>query len=276
MTTASSSPTVATRTSLDVQIVGACYYLAPNVVMARLRALAHIFDAEGHGVTIRAVSMREQLPQDQQASVRAHWRQSGGAFLDISAYRSGLDAAPSTAICVLLNDTLFIRHPWRRVARRLTTLMPTLAASPVAAAAGELHPSTDLLLADPANPSRRHLSTFCFAINPAGRAILDEITATLPVDASTTAVQAWLDVQTAHYPALRQLLYVHLYASPNPWSWKRRSTGIAFDLLARKAVTVAVEYQLTARLLQQNGFVMPINVGLAYRLASKLAALRGR
>lgn len=262
------------QAAIDIELVGACYYLPPAAIAEGLRTMAAEFARRGHRVTIRAIAMKAPLPKVQEAVPVVHWHSSSGSFLDISAYHSGLGAMAPDVCCILLNDTLFTRHPWRRITVHLANLLPALAATPVAAAAGEVHPSTDLLLADAANPGRRHLSTFCFALNSTARTVFADIVATLPSDGSTATAQAWLDLQTARYPALHRLLYVHLLAPDNPWTWKRLSHPVPSELVVRKAVTVAIEYLLTVRLLESQGLVMPINLHPSYKLAARFAAWR--
>lgn len=257
----------------DVQIVGACYYLPPAEFEARLQAVAALLATPA--VRLQAVALASPTTAARRGS-RLPWIESTGEFLDMSAYRAGLEASPPSATCLVLNDTLFIRHPWRRVVHGIAALLPALASFPTAAAAGEVHPSTDLLLADAANPGRRHLSTFCFAVNADARGLLGDVLASLPLDGGPDAAQSWLDEQTSRSVALRTLLHVHLQAPANPWSWKRQPQMPAADLRLRKSITVAVEYLFTTRLLQQGGCVMPINQGLGYRIMSRLAARAGR
>jgi hypothetical protein len=274
MTTPADGATIAAADRCQrLDIVGACYYLTPDRFSERLIALARVLAGSTDTLTIRAISMRdarEELP----AHAPISWGRSRGAFLDISAYQEGLKDVRPEANCILLNDTLFLRHPWKQVARSIAPLLPALSNSPMAAAAGEVHPSTDLLLSDPDNYSRRHLSTFCFAMNAASRSVFDEIMASLPTQETTTERSAWLSNQASRYPALGTLLHVHLEAANNPWTWRRRTNSTQPEMLARKAVTVAIEYLFTARLLERGGFVMPINSTMKYRFAARLAALR--
>jgi len=260
---------------MKIEVIGACYYLPPSAMHAKLREFAAILGKTSDAVSIHAVAMKRLPPSGNEAEQTAvQWHTSNGPFLDMSAYRRGLACAPRDRVCVLVNDTLFTRHPWRRVAKSLADALPVIASAPVPAAAGEVHPSTDLLTTDRHNPSRKHLTTFCFALNAAARTELDAILETLPLDNSRADVKAWLERHASRYPALTALIYVHLRAPANPWSWKQRAAEMTESLLDSKAVTVAVEYLLTLSLLKHNGFVVPINASLTYRIASKWTRIR--
>lgn len=259
---------------MRVAIIGACYYMSPSRfahVTSEFvgRLFPEYIDARKCFVNMRASVL---LPSGQDAG--ALWMNSVGSYLDISAYASAANVVGSHDLYLILNDTLFTKHPWRLIAGRMRALVPSLAALREPAAAGAVHPSTDLLLLDERNPTRRHLSTFCFLLNPAGFGVFEQLLQTLPLDDSSQAVRCWLDGHAATHAPLRHLLHVHLTGPVSPWSWKAKlSVGISEDLLLRKAVTVAFEYLLSEQILRLGGLVMPINTGLKYRLWAKVAAL---
>ncbi len=267
-------PQSLTSERLRVAVIGACYYTAP----ARFAALAAAFVREllpdGFAVEQCFVDMRSPSAAARQGMATS-WIGSTGRYLDISAYAGAAEVVGDHDLCLVLNDTLFTKHPWRLAARRLRALIPTLTAFAEPAAAGEVHASTDLLLLDVRNPTRRHLSTFCFLLNRAGFTVFRELAQTLPEDGSSRGISAWLDAQA--HPPLKHLLHVHLTGPVSPWSWNGRlHQGAADDLVLRKAVTVAFEYLLSEQILRRGGVILPINVGLKYRVRAKAAALYSR
>jgi hypothetical protein len=204
--------------------------------------------------------------EDEDGAVAMDWLVGGGPFMDISAYALACATLPGNlSLYLIFNDTLFTKHPWRLISHRLAGIRESLATFPVPAASAEAHPSTDLLLVDSNNSSRKHLSTFCLLLNNSGFKLFNQLLATLPASAEREIVQNWIDIQVAAYPALRSLLHVHLYGPRTPWSWKHNDP----DLVQRKAVTVIFEYIFTAELLAR-GVGIPINQGLGYRLLSRL------
>lgn len=247
-----------------VGVVGACWYLPPGQFLKStdrfLVEAVGAFPAERQFVAMKgALSGGRELRASE-------WLLGGGPFLDISAYASGCARLPDDLpLYLIFNDTLFTRHPWRMIARRLAGIRDSLTAYLAPAAAAEVHPSTDLLLSDAANASRRHLSTFCVLLNNQGFRIFRELLGDLPASADIDTVNAWIDARVAAFPALKALLHVHLFGPRTPWSWKQNHA----ELIQRKAVTVVFEYMFTAKLLA-GGMGMPINHGIEYRLRSRL------
>jgi hypothetical protein len=270
---------LATVPAPSVQLVGACYYVAPQRFARRAEAIASVLAERGYSVAMTSVAMSQGLPgQPPPPSARfaSRWVQSRGAFLDMSAFAAALPNEPEASLYVLFNDTLLLRHPWRLFLRRLTQHLPSLATAPNAAAIGELHPSTDILQIHSSNPSGRHLSTFFFALNLAALAIFQEILGTLPATADPAAVRSWIQQHAERNPELSNLLHVHLLGPSGPWSWRRRATPVNEDLLLRKAVTVVVEHVLSAEILRRGGFLMPVNADLFYRIVARASRAMAR
>ena len=254
------------RTPSPVGVVGACWYLPPERFASSTnqfleRALGHC-ETERRFVAMKGVSP----DPDRQASAGLQWLTGHGPFLDISAYATGCAALPGNlSLYMVFNDTLFARHAWRLISRRLSTVRDSLATYPDPAAAAEVHPSTDLLLDDPHNSNRRHLSTFCLLLNNRAFHTLRRLLSALPSSEDPVGIQEWIDARMAAYPALKALLHVHLFGPRSPWSWKQDAPAV----VQRKAVTVIFEYMFTAELLTA-GIGMPINLGLGYRVRSRL------
>nr|WP_297526140.1 hypothetical protein [uncultured Roseateles sp.] len=252
------------RPRLTVGVAGACYYLP----IERFLATTDRFVEKVTGDCVaerRFIAMKDTVSAAHHANA-TRWLSGHGPFLDISAYAMACADLPDTLpLYLVFNDTLFTRHAWRLASRRLARVRESLAAFGKPAAAAEVHPSTDLLLLDAHNPTRRHLSTFCLMLNNSGFRLLRRLLTTLPESDDHATVQAWIDARMNEYPALAPLLHVHLTGPRSPWSWKQD----AADLLQRKAVTVIFEYLFTVELLSR-GVGMPINNGFGYRLAARL------
>ncbi|MGY2487099.1 hypothetical protein [Cupriavidus sp. CP313] len=262
---------------MRVAIIGACYYTSPSQFSKVTSEFVDNLLLDHAAASKCFVSMRPSVPLPVEPGDKASWIHSTGKYLDISAYASAASVVGDHDLYLILNDTLFAKHPWRMMARRLGALVPSLTAIREPAAAGEVHPSTDLLLLDVRNPTRRHLSTFCFLLNRAGFDVFQQLARTLPGDDSNLSVRRWLDDHADQHVALKHMLHVHLTGPVSPWSWKGRVNGnVAEDLLLRKAVTVAFEYLFSEQVLRRGGLVMPMNIGLKYRVCAKAAALYSR
>lgn len=248
-------------------VIGACWYLDPHRFLER----SDDFSTKLFGdITLdkRFVAMKN-LPNSLHTgseSFGSIWLEGEGAFLDVSAYSLACSTMTDThPLYLIFNDTLFTRHPWRLISKRLAGIRDSIASFVDPAAAGELHPSTDLLLVDSKNPTRRHLSTFCFLLNNAGFRLFKRLLHTLPASGELEGTDIWIKEMVRAFPSLRALLHVHLFGPSTPWTWK----GANAQLIQRKAVTVIFEYLFTVELLGA-GIAMPINHGFGYRLLSKL------
>lgn len=252
-------------------VVAAQYYLEDRKLARCMDRLQARLGAAGIHSRLCTVDLR--------AGGRTAPAQSDAAapypFLDISAYREGVLQRDDSDVVLVLNDTLFSKHPWPLLLKRLVPLLPLLSSVTAPVAAGAVHPTTDLLLLDSSNPTRRHLSTFMFAANRAGIGCFESLVEPLPQQEDPLGRQ-WLAGQMALHPALALLLQVHLGQVPSPWAWPGMQRQPSPDLVQRKAITVAVEYLYTQRLLQARGCILPINLGARFRIEALLHRLSHR
>lgn len=257
-----------------VQVVGARYYLDPERFMDRARAFLLLALPQGSAWTADFVDMRTGVAAAELCVAgAAAWKDGRGRHFDMSAYACASAAAPDTELSVYFNDTLFLKHPWREVGQRIGSWFGALRGWQAPAAAGVVHPSTDLLLVDSGNPTRKHLSTFCFALNRHARTRLDDVLNSLPLRLGADADRHWLDQAVERHSALAPLLHLRCTGADNPLTWRSKLQGADEDLRLRKAVTVAVEYLLTQAIVSSNGFIAPINLDLRYRLHAVAARL---
>jgi len=261
----------------SIAAIGACYYTTPRE-MAKLSAqFLRSLLPSGYSAQTHLVAMRpgENLPTAEGTSVS--WARSSGNYLDISAYYTGALAAGKHDAYVLFNDTLFTKHAWRQMGARMRPMVNSLRAVRAPAAAGEIHPTTDLILEDSRNPARRHLSTFGCMLNEEAFQLFKKIVANLPEAGTDQAMRDWLHDQSSAHTPLKHLLNIHVLGPANPWTWKGKlKGGIPENLLLRKAIGVVIEYLFSEQVLRNGGFVMPVNSGLKYRLHSKAAEIRAR
>lgn len=256
-----------------IHAVCARYYLPRTDCAARCSEFVRtLIGNERRTASVDLVDMRDGPGTD--SSSNTVWMDGRGRYLDMSAFAKAPPAAGQSSLVAMFNDTLFIKHPWRLIARRLHRWLDVLAASGQPAMAGVVHPSTDLLILDTHNPNRQHLSTFCFVANRPAFVLIRELLNTLPLHAEEQAPEsvdrAWLEDAMQCYPVLRHLLHAHCLGPDNPLTWRpsAATVSVGLDLRTRKAVTVAVEYAITARVLKQQGMIVPINVDFRYRALS--------
>jgi hypothetical protein len=261
---------------LRLAVVGACYYIPPKLFPGLVERFVKLLGPGIEWVDYRYAQMQTSGDDTNAHAREDHWVMAQGDFLDISAYASAADNIEDCDLYLVMNDTLFTKHYWQGFAHGVSPSLQSLASMPAPAAVGEIHPSTDLLLLDLSNPTRKHLSTFCFVLNRRGFELFQSLLRSLPPDGSDELIQDWLEQQIQSHPALGLLLHVHLFGPRNPWSWRSLGQNTRSRLLLRKAVTVTFEYLFSVRLLQEIGMIMPINCRISYRIRSKLASLCSR
>jgi hypothetical protein len=261
-----------------VVVVGACYYLPPDVFVARTVDFLRRCGFSSNDCERRFVWMKPGLLPTHTGVL---WLRQQGEFLDVSAYDIASTEVEGThRLYLFINDTTFDRHPWQLMAAQLRQIVDSVATADFPAMAGEVNPTTDLLLFDTANPSRRHLSTYCFAMNRKAFDIFRSVLAALPQpgsEALTDTVRKWVAAMVERVGPLGPLLHVHLASAGTPWSWKQLPLHASqTDLVSRKTVTVVFEYLLTIELLRRGGAVLPVNTSLKYRLLARWTARRIR
>ena len=256
---------------IHLHVIAVCYYLSIKEFEQSVERFISNLNYENTYVTKNFLSIRE----NQKCNV-SPWIPSLGDLLDMSAYSTGAMVVSDADCYLLLNDTLFSRNPWRMISRRFADLIFALNAATKASAVGLIHKSTDILMLDYQNPSRHHLSTFCFMLNRQAFQIFKEITQTLPCASSIDTISIWVNENIKGNDALNNLLYVHLSGSKTLWTWAGLKKNSSNDLVLKKQATVIIEYLLTSKILQSGGFIMPVNIGLIYKLRAKICIIIAR
>lgn len=257
---------------MEVLVTIAQYYLDDKSLKQSLAALNSLFAASNMRMVPRIFDMRSTVTQ---IDIAASEQRLPYPFFDMSAYQQGVQHAGEYELAVFLNDTLFVKHPWKLMATKLLALMPLVEALPVPCAAGAVHPSTDILMVDQHNLTRKHLSTFLFATNRQGTEHFRQLTEALS-NPEDELGRSWLRTQSKRHPGLAVLLQIHLGKTGNPWSWHGMAVHSNSTLLHRKSITVALEYLFTQRLLAAGGCVLPINIGIGFKLKTLVSRLINR
>ena len=250
---------------MRVGLVVVQYYVSDRELRKFVDALCKIL--RDHAVEVEEVRVDIRARKD-----AAHLQYP---FFDISGYCEGLRRLPEGGTAILLNDTFFVKHPWRSYAKALARVLRSLGRLEVAGAAGAVFPTQNLLLVDENNPTRQHVSTFLVALNPAGRTIFEMLASQLPGGEDPLA-ENWLSRVLSAHRALALIFMLHFGPEPNPWLWSNLPRVTDERVVQRKKVTVAFEYLLTCELLRSGGLVLPINVGTRQWLAEQVERLLRR
>jgi len=182
-----------------------------------------------------------------------------GQWLDMSGFKMSISDQPDTDAYLYLNDTLFTKHPAAFFTSRLCSLSPLIASLDDAAIGGEIDPSTDVVFDELNQRVSMHASTYFFLLNKKANEILCDILNHLP---DNDSYDYWINSQYRTYPRLKNILNICLNSPDNPWSWGGVGRLKSAELHKRKSVTIAVEHILSARIIMEGGYLVPINYGL--------------
>lgn len=258
---------------MKIAIIGVCFYLPVSDFTKKSDFFINNLGKECE-ITKHFVLMRESKDFDSQAEFADQkWNLFNGSALDFSAY-SAPNISSSADIYIYYNDTLFIKHPWKLLVNRISKLLCALKTSNFPVGLGVIHPTTLFLMKDESNPYRRHMQTFCFALNQSAQNEFVKILTTIPAE-SSAEMRDWIRNKIIQYPVLAKILHFHLFSSNNPWSWRPLNNSSSDknneSLFLKKAISVSLEYEFSATIINENGIILPLNWDDKYRLHMKLA-----
>ena len=182
-------------------------------------------------------------------------------FFDISAYLDGLSRIGSGQPVVLLNDTLFLKHPWRTYVTSMSRMLRPIFSLDVPCAGGAALPTQNVVVIDEQNPTRTHVGTFLVALNPSGRALFERLGSQLPAEEADLG-RRWLQSLVSNNQALSLILMFLFSKDPHPLRWQdRKAIGLDESVVQRKKVAIAFEYMLSREVLRSGGLLWPVNGG---------------
>ena len=201
------------------------------------------------------------------------WMDKEPSFIDFSAYEE-IQNDGNQDLFLYINDTIFIKHPWTIIAQQLKSLIPTLSSINHPAAIGIVFPYSEALINDKINPTLDHMTTFCFVLNKSANKILDEKLNSLP--RSESMVTDWINQKISSNLFIEYLMKIHLFGPDSPWKWKGVDKNLSKKTMNRKAISVILEYELNASILNSNGLIIPILRDYKYLIFQKIQTVIGR
>ena len=203
----------------------------------------------------------------------------GHIFFDFSVYFNNLKINKDEKIDVyiFLNDTLFIKHPWKILLKKLLSQLPLISKIPTAAAVGPVD-AMGILLDKNNLVNEKHLSTFLFALNKEGAKIFNQIGS--EITQISIGDQSWANLKIADDILLNITINSHLKIVDSIYAWPGLKNNHSESTLFSKLICVVAEYEFSKKLLSSPGFIIPINNGILIdnyyfiqRLKSKLLRL---
>lgn len=185
-------------------------------------------------------------------------------YLDISGYSELLNIYESEDGVILLNDTVFMKHPWGLISERINILIDLVMNIKIPAFCGVVNDNTGLKIVDENNVLGSHLSTFLIIFNKIASHKILNLFKSLP-HYDDLSIENWIKNSISRYPVLSILLDIHLGSVKNPWSWLPKNQSVKSNLLNRKKITVIFEYILSSQIINCGGCIIPINYDLKYK-----------
>lgn len=199
------------------------------------------------------------------------WKDKEPYFFDFSAYQE-IKKTSDSDLFLYINDTLFIKHPWKVITNKIRNLFQTLASIDDPAAIGIVYPYSEALMIDSKNPNLKHMTTFCFVLNKAANKIFNGIMESLD---ECMNKEDWVMNKINSNRFISYLLNIHLYGPISPWSWKNNN-NFPDNILLSKAISVILEYELNQSILNANGLIIPIPRNFKYLISQKYQTLIGK
>jgi hypothetical protein len=187
------------------------------------------------------------------------------SYLDISGYSELLNIYKSEDGVILLNDTVFTKHPWGLISKRINTLIDLVLNIKIPTLCGVVNDNTGLKIVDENNALGSHLSTFLIIFNKIASHEILNLLKSLP-HCDDLSIENWIKNSISRYPVLDVLLDIHLGSIKNPWSWLSENQHLKSNILKRKKITVIFEYILSSKIINSSGCILPINYDFKYKI----------
>ena len=201
------------------------------------------------------------------------WMDKEPNFFDFSAYQE-IQIDDNQDLFLYINDTIFIKHPWKLIGQKLKSLIPTLSVIENPSAIGIVYPYTEALTIDKVNPTMEHITTFCFLLNKSANEIFNKKLNSLPK--TDSEVSDWIYDKINSNLFIDYIMNIHIFGPSSHWRWKRITSNFSKKTLYSKAISVILEYELNASILNSNGIIIPISRDYKYLIFQKIQSMIGK
>jgi hypothetical protein len=236
-----------------IYIVVAQYYLNQEDLDKKMEIIKSLLKNQGFTVEDITLNLNEtnQYP-----------------LFDFSAYAHGVSNLDlDNSLVIFINDTFFIKHPWKFLLRKFIDNIDLLNSIPSACALGVIHDSTKLVMIDDFNLSRKHLSTFFFGLNKKGLSIFRSVIKNLPKFEDD--YKEWIYSELRNNPFLEVMIHAHLIEKNSQWAWEGLKKNFDESILLKKKICVIAEYNLSRAIMSEKGCFIPMNIGLIFTIQNR-------
>jgi len=260
--------------NIKISLVVARYYL-PHIKLEKLisKFIKKFINKNFIDVkNIKFIDLRSETV-DLKNLLSFEWMDKEPDFLDFSAYQE-IKIDGKQDLFLYINDTIFIKHPWKLIGQKLKSLIPTLSVIENPSAIGIVYPYSEALTIDKVNPTMKHITTFCFLLNKSANEIFKGKLNSLPKTES--GVIEWINDRVNSNLFVDYLMNIHIFGPISPWRWKRGNTNFSKKTLHAKAISVILEYELNASILNSSGIIIPISRDFKYLIFQKIQSMIGK
>ena len=263
------------KNNITISIVIARYYINH----AKLEKLVNVFlSSLNKNVEIEKINfidLNSKASKNKNSVLVYNWIKIEPTFFDFSAFVE-MDSSSDSDLYLYINDTVFIRHPWKVIAKNIMKTLNTINSLNFPVASGLVYPYSEVLINDTENPSLQHITTHCFILNKEANVIFKNLLSFLPDKEDDDKITAWIESKVSSSAFIDFMLNIHLYGPISPWTWNKKEKTVSKKVLNGKAVSVILEYSLNNEILNSNGLIIPIPRDFKYNFYQKVQSLLGR
>jgi len=248
---------------LKLKVVIGRYYIDPAKLESLVDKFLNLANLNHRVVEKKFVNLKKE---DRTPNNSEEWITKSSPYFDFSAYQE-LEVHPSdeSYLYLVINDTLFVRHPYRYISAFLRDNLDIMGQIDVPAAMGIVYPYNEVIARIDGVPVIDHITTYCFALNSKAAHEFQDLLAVLPAAEAKKDQLAWILNYSSHNAVVKLLVDIHLGAVKTSSSYKN-GQSLSESQYIGKAISVILEYALSRRILMQGGLLLPIERGLAYRV----------
>ena len=113
-----------------------------------------------------------------------------------------------------------------------------------------------------------------FLLNKSANEIFNKNLNSLPK--TDSEVIEWINDRVNSNLFIDYLMNIHIFGPSSPWRWKRITSNFPKKTLNSKAISVILEYELNASILNSSGIIIPISRDFKYLIFQKIQSMIGK
>jgi hypothetical protein len=257
----------------EVVLVVASYYIAPKslepliekfIVLAGLKS----FIVERQYFNLNAEKFN--------TSDNSDWISINTPYFDFSAYQKfKFNKSKKNRLYLFINDTLFVKHPFRYIAFYLYKNLRLFTSINVPSSLGIVYPYDEFISNAQTGPIIYHITTYCFILNYEAANHFKKDLLSLPLDEDQKSQIELIENCKIKNSGLKYMIDILFGEAKTRLSYKKRNL-ISDEKYIGKAISVIMEYKLSERIYKNNGLIIPINRNFFYKIEKIFRSILAR